>query len=65
MARLKKCIDESTQSRMANGTVTKALFVKNFAVSDWQLLEQVMAANGLKKVREGVSFCVRKASGVI
>ncbi len=50
---------------MDDGTVTKALFVKNMAVSDWQLLEQLMSANGIKSLRSAVAFCIRKASGVI
>ena len=50
---------------METGVVTKALFVKNFPVSDWQLLERLMVENSIKTVVKAVSFCVRKAAGVI
>lgn len=57
--------DEVKRSRMEDGTVTKAFYVKNLPMSDWNLVETLMDQNNFKTLVEVLRFSLRKASGVI
>lgn len=51
--------------RMKDGTETKALFVKNFSLGDWELLTRIQQRNGHETFADAVRWAVRKASGVL
>ena len=51
--------------RMVDGTETKALFVKNFSMGDWELLTRIKDLNGHLTHADALRWAVRKAAGVI
>lgn len=61
----KAVMDPNATSRMADGTETKALFVKNFSMGDWALLVQIKDLNGHETLADALRWAVRKAAGVI
>lgn len=50
---------------MRDGTETKALFVKNFSLGDWNLLVGIQEHNGLQTFADALRFAVRKTAGVL
>jgi len=51
---------------MADGTETKALYIKHLSKLDWEIIEQLNAQmGGSKTVADIVRFALRRAAGRI
>lgn len=50
---------------MKDGTPTKAIYIKNLALGDWESLRAIMAQMGGATVADAVRFAIRKTAGKI
>ena len=48
-----------------DGVATKPLYIKHFALTDWEILNRLRVQLGGKSVADAVRFAIRKAGGVI
>ena len=56
----------SVTQQMADGTETKALYIKHLSKLDWEIIEQLNAQmGGSKTVADIVRFALRRAAGRI
>lgn len=53
------------QQTMSDGTPTKPLYIKYFSLGDWEIIEQIKAANQMESIAAVVRWSIRKAAGRI
>jgi hypothetical protein len=58
-------LDDIKVSIMRDGTETRALYVKNWSLGDWEIVEQIKAQNGMKSYADVIRWAIRRAAGRI
>lgn len=50
---------------MKDGTTVRPLYIQNFSLDDWSLLEKIKTAHNMANIADALRFAVRKTSGAI
>jgi len=56
---------EKPRQTMKDGTETKALYIKNISLSDYELLQKTMAEKNITSVADAIRLAIRKFAGVL
>lgn len=58
--------DQLTEAKhMKSGILVKPLYVRNFSLGDWELLESIKTSNGFDTHANALRYAVRKAAGKV
>jgi len=58
-------IGDNPPQHLKDGTETKPLYVKHLSKVDWQIVEELKAANSMASAADVVRWALRKAAGRI